>query len=90
MMNYIVAVHTHSAVGYAYAENQLRIRVGAETHVAFDCSDIDTSNPTYLYLKTLPNARGGSQQQLQLPHSAVLFIAHYEADGERPAGVELP
>ena len=63
--------------------------MGAETHVGFDCSEIDTSNPTYLYVKTLPNERGGVEQQLQFPHSAVLFIAHYDAGGGPPAGFEL-
>ena len=84
-MNYIVAVHAHSAIGYACAPTQLRVSVGAETHVGLDCSEIDTSNPVYLYAKTLPNQRGGVEQQLQFPHSAVLFIVHYDANGPRPA-----
>lgn len=88
-MKYIVAVHANSAIGYACAEQQLRIRVGVETHVGFECTEIDTSNPTYLYLKTAPNERGGAPQQLQVPHTAVLFIAHYDADGQRPAGLDL-
>jgi len=83
-MKYIVAVHAHSAVGYACAPTQLRVRVGVETHVGLDCSEIDTSNPTYLYVKTLPNERGGQAQQLQFPHAAVLFIVHYAGDGPRP------
>ena len=83
-MKYIVAIHAHSAVGYAYAESQLQIKVGAETHVGFDCSEIDTSNHTYLYVKTLPNERGGIQQQLQVPHSAVLYIVQYDDHSARP------
>jgi hypothetical protein len=88
-MKYIVAVHAHSAVGYACADHQPRIKVGAETHVGFDCSEIDTSNHAYLYVKTLPNERGGVAQQLQFPHSAVLFIVQYDDDSVRPAGFDL-
>ena len=88
-MRYIVAVHAHSAIGYACAQSQRRIQVGAETHVALECSEIDTANPAYLYVKTVANEHGGVEQQLQFPHSAVLFIVHADAGGERPAGFEL-
>ena len=88
-MKYIVAVHAHSAIGYACAQSQHRIQVGAETHVAFECSEIDTSNPTYLYVKTVPNESGGVVQQLQFPHAAVLFIVHADGSGEPPAGFAL-
>jgi hypothetical protein len=84
MMKYVVAIHAHSPVAYAYAGTALRVKVGVETHLGFDCSEIDTSNPTYLYVKTLPNEHGGVQRQLQFPHSAVLFIVHYD-DTQRPA-----
>jgi hypothetical protein len=88
-MRYIVAVHANSAIGYACAQSHGRIQVGAETHVAFECSEIDTSNPSYLYVKTVPNERGGVEQQLQFPHSAVLFIVHAHGSRERLIGFEL-
>lgn len=82
-MKFIVVVEASSPFGLAYAELHHPVQVGQQRHVGVVCTEMDVSNPHYMFLRTEPNSLGAVRQAIHLPHGSVLFAIQY-AEGEKP------
>ena len=82
-MKFLVVIDALSPFGRAYQDLCPVAKVGTEDHVALPCTEIDLSNPVYMFVRTEPTTQGLVYQALHLPHGNVLFVVQY-AEGEKP------
>ena len=85
-MKYIVVINRNSPVGQAYQHRFPVAKVGDESHVAFCCTEMDASNPHYMFVKTEQTPQGSKRQSLHLPHGSVLFVIQYAETEPMPIG----
>ena len=88
-MRYLVVLDCRSAVGAGYfaGSNDGLVKGGPDlSHPALDCSEIDTSNIHYLWVKReIAKGKKGTQT-LFLPHGAIVNIVCYADEGPKPLG----
>ncbi len=82
-MKFLVIVHAQSPLGQAYWDLYPKVRVGPEQHLGIVCTEMDASNPLYMFVRTEPNSQGALRQALHLPHGNVLLVLQY-AENETP------
>lgn len=85
-MKYIVVIRRDSPVGQAYHHLFPSIQIGDQSHVGLACTEMDASNPVYMFVRTAQTAQGSVDQSLHLPHGNVLFVVQYDQDQKAPVG----
>ena len=82
-MKFMVVIDRHSPVGQTYSEWLPHVRSGETHHPVFLCTEMDASNPWYMFVRTESTKKYTGDQSIHLPHGSVLFVVQY-AEGETP------